>query len=186
MSEKIEGSVTLPTQADLDNVLALIQRIDKGKPKPADLEALRRAFDQFPTLWRMSGDVLEIAARTIIDKNTTQATVRESMHRGLAEIKMQLGYDRAPGVERLLIEACALAWLRYGIAEYRYTQAMSKTVTLTQGDYYERQLTAAHRRYLHSLHTLAKVRRLAVPALQVNVAQPGARQLNVATGTGAS
>ncbi len=186
MGETIRGSVTLPTQADVDNAIALIKRIDKGKPAPADLEALRRTFDQFPTLWRVSGDVLDIAARTIIDKNTTQASMRESMRRGMEEIKQSLGYDRAPGVERLLIEACALAWLRYGIAEYRYTQAMSETVTLPQGDYYERKLTAAHRRYLHSLETLAKVRRLAVPALQLNVAQPGARQLNVTTSAGMS
>jgi hypothetical protein len=46
-----------------------------------------------------------------------------------------------------------------------------------QGDYHQRRMDAAHRRFLAALEALATVRRLTLPALQINVAR---RQVNVA------
>ena len=45
-----------------------------------------------------------------------------------------------------------------------------------EGDYWQKQQERAHRRYLSAIRTLAQVRRLLVPAMQVNIAE---RQLNV-------
>lgn len=47
----------------------------------------------------------------------------------------------------------------------------------TKLDAYQRRMDAAHRRYLSALNALATVRKLAVPAIQVNIAD---RQVNVA------
>jgi len=47
--------------------------------------------------------------------------------------------------------------------------------------------TRAHRRYLGACVALARVRRLLYPMVaQINVAQPGAQQVNMATPGGAS
>ena len=43
-------------------------------------------------------------------------------------------------------------------------------MTLAQSEHAQRRIDRAHRRYLSTLKTLAAVRRLAVPALQINVA----------------
>jgi hypothetical protein len=51
-------------------------------------------------------------------------------------------------------------------------------LTLAQADYRQRTRDRAHRRYLSAIRTLALVRKLAAPVLQVNIAK---RQVNVAT-----
>ena len=50
-------------------------------------------------------------------------------------------------------------------------------LTLAQGEYHQRSRNRAHKRYLTSIKTLALIRKLAVPVLQVNIAK---KQVNVA------
>ena len=49
--------------------------------------------------------------------------------------------------------------------------------SLALGDYVQRCHDRAHRRYLHAIRTLAQVRRLLGPSVQVNIAE---KQLNLA------
>jgi hypothetical protein len=50
-------------------------------------------------------------------------------------------------------------------------------LSLVQGEYHQRTRGRAHRRYLSAIRTLALVRNLPLPVLQVNVAR---KQVNVA------
>jgi hypothetical protein len=49
--------------------------------------------------------------------------------------------------------------------------------SLTQAVFHQHRITAAHNRYLSAIRTLAHVRRLQAPHVQVNIAE---QQLNVA------
>jgi hypothetical protein len=53
---------------------------------------------------------------------------------------------------------------------------LSVDVTVNPADCWQKRIDAAHRRYLSAIKTLATVRKLALPALQVNIAR---RQVNV-------
>jgi hypothetical protein len=53
-------------------------------------------------------------------------------------------------------------------------------MTIGQADYQQRRIDRAHRRFLSAVETLARVRKLAVPMLQVNVAKN--QQINMAEG----
>lgn len=61
-------------------------------------------------------------------------------------------------------------------AEALYTQSMGD-LTLRQAEFHQKRITKAHNRYLSAIRTLAQVRRLGVPAVQVDI---GDRQVNVA------
>ena len=50
-------------------------------------------------------------------------------------------------------------------------------LTLGQAEFHQKRITKAHNRYLSAIRTLAQVRRLGVPAVQVNI---GEQQVNVA------
>jgi hypothetical protein len=81
-------------------------------------------------------------------------------------------------IERTLSETAAVAWFAV-----RYVEAIVFTAgdrTLNQADYDIRRLDAAHRRYLATLRTLAQVRKMALPAMQVNIAR---NQVNMNTAT---
>jgi hypothetical protein len=82
------------------------------------------------------------------------------------------------------VDGVVLAWLHYAVTEHHYTHRVNAdSATYTSLNYWEKRLDRAQHRYLKAVEMLARVRRLAVPMVQINVAQPGARQLNVAAAT---
>jgi hypothetical protein len=76
-------------------------------------------------------------------------------------------------VERALAETAATAWfaLRKFEARYAPSSTSGDGMTIAQSEHAQRKIDRAHRRYLSTLKTLAAVRRLAVPALQINLAR---------------
>ena len=80
---------------------------------------------------------------------------------------------------RLIIGQIVGCWLRLSFVEYTYGRALvTGTLTLNQGDFWERRLSAAQRRYLRAIETLARVRRMNLPAMQVNIAAQQVNQVN--------
>jgi hypothetical protein len=84
------------------------------------------------------------------------------------------GTDPTP-LERLLAERAVFCWFQVNVYEAIFSQPQA--ITLRQGEYRLRKIDSAHRRSLAAVATLARVRKLAVPALQVNI---GANQANMA------
>ena len=85
------------------------------------------------------------------------------------------GPDPTP-LETLLVDRIVLCWVHLHYVENVYVQSMHE-LSLTQATFHQRRLSLAQSRYLAAIRTLAQVRRLQVPAVQVNIAE---QQLNVA------
>ena len=161
----------------------LLRKTDKKRPKQEDVQALRKMLTETPALWRKCGDIAEQAMLHTVQKVQANEALKSSLTMGLDVIKDDLGYQNAPALERLLIDHVVMCWLRMGLTEYQYTSlTIGESVTLPVGDYWERRLGAAQRRYLRACETLARVRKLTrrTPALQVNIAAEGGQQINVA------
>lgn len=90
------------------------------------------------------------------------------------------GADPTP-LETLLVDRIVVCWLHLHYAETIYAQNLP-ALSLIQATFYQQRITAAHNRYLSAIRTLAQVRRLQVPNVQVNIA---GQQLNVAALTSA-
>jgi hypothetical protein len=69
-----------------------------------------------------------------------------------------------------------LCWLHLHYVENIYVQGMHE-LSITQATFHQRRLSLAQSRYLAAIRTLAQVRRLQAPNVQVNIAE---QQLNVA------
>ena len=85
-------------------------------------------------------------------------------------------------LERLLIDQILTLRLRALHAEMLYNDTVvDKPVTFAMGAYRDKLLTTTQTRYLKAIEALARVRRLArnTPALQINIAQEGGKQINV-------
>ncbi|MCI0705203.1 MAG: hypothetical protein L0241_29435 [Planctomycetia bacterium] len=100
---------------------------------------------------------------------------REAVMRKLEVMRAELLGDNPTPIERLLVERIAACWLQVQDAEMRYAQNQG-SLNLSQADYHQRRMDAANRRFLAAVKALALVRKLAVPALQINVAK---KQVNV-------
>ena len=82
-------------------------------------------------------------------------------------------------VEIVLADSAALSWCALRLAEAQWAGASQSEegLTIPQSDHAQRRIDRAHRRLMSSLKTLATVRRLGLPTIQLNVAE---RQVNVA------
>ncbi len=159
--------------------VGLIQKhISAKKLGDKDAALVRKALRDQPELWQSVGDMaLQVQSR-MIDKMVSQAVAELAIEHGLEEIRDSLGRKDATMLENLLIDQIVICWLNvYGV-QHQYTQNMAGSLTLSQGDYWERRLTSAQARYLRAIETLARVRRLMkVVPVQVNLAE---QQINIA------
>jgi hypothetical protein len=63
-----------------------------------------------------------------------------------------------------------LCWLHLYSAEALYAQN-TQHLSLRQAEFYQQRLSKAQARYLAAIRTLAQIRRLGIPAVQVNIGQ---------------
>jgi hypothetical protein len=82
----------------------------------------------------------------------------------------------------MLAEVAALNWFALRLYEARYASASNseKGLSLAQSEHSQRRIDRAHRRLMASLKTLATMRKLGLPAVQINLAN---QQVNVANST---
>jgi hypothetical protein len=83
-------------------------------------------------------------------------------------------------IEQVLAETATLAWFALRLYEGTYAASSNSEqgLTIKQADFHLRRIERAHRRFMSSLKTLATVRRLALPALQINVASQQVNRIN--------
>jgi len=79
----------------------------------------------------------------------------------------------------VLPQTAAISWFAFRLYEAQYAVSVTSEggMTLRQSEHAQRRMDRAHRRMLSTLKTLATVRRLAVPALQINVARQHVNQV---------
>ncbi len=152
-----------------------MQRARQGDEKA--LPVVRQLLQNPQAVERLGGNLASQAEHALIRAATGEnLSFREAVLRKLELLRAELaGPDPTP-LERLLVERVAACWLQLQYADIRLAQ-QGAGVTLAQAEYHQRTRDRAHHRYLSSIRTLAVVRKLAVPVLQVNIAR---RQVNVA------
>jgi len=161
-----------------DRILSLIKAADKPKPKPEAVAALHQLLDQYPEMWRAVCNLAENARSSMIAQTQATPAMSEAIKANMKELATQLGADKAPAIERLVIEEIMLAWLDEQITRMGHAQN-SRNMTLTQAEFWQRRLTLTQRRYLRAVESLARIRKMNI-TIQLNVAASGGQQVNVA------
>lgn len=107
--------------------------------------------------------------------------LREAWARRARGLQRDLEGPAPTPLERTLCERIATCWLDAQLTDMQYASKSVAGMSLQAGDYWRRSQERAQRRYLDATIALARVRRLLAPVIaQVNIAPPGAQQLNVA------
>lgn len=154
------------TQAERD-AIALELKLDDDRARK-----LQKAYNADPELWRSKG-ITAALAETIARRgfrDATTATVALATYQGKIR---ELSKPTDTELERSLIEHIALCLLRLQELEAAYPEHGS----IELFDYWDRHLAAAQRRFLNACTALARVKRLALPVVQLNI---GDKQINVA------
>lgn len=172
------GAKHRPTAEDYKEVLDRAEKGDKSV-----LPRIREILDEFPDMVEEVGDLTRIAKNGMLDMlDGKHLMVREAEERKLAMLVKEIAGPSPTILERLLAEQIGLSWLHVRHVEIKYSH-MTR-FTLEEGEYSQRCLDRAQKRYLRAIKTLAQVRKLGLPALQVNIATEGGQQINVVDSKG--
>ncbi len=163
-TEEIRAMFEGAQEGDEDAAHALFQRLE-GVPTETIIsllgmgDAARHAQSAFVS--RLSG-------RNLLVKEMTQ--------RKLQALRDELAGAASTPLETLLIERIALCWLQLHYYETILAQTLGE-LSIAQSESQQKRIDKAHARYLASIKTLAQVRKLQLPSVQVNI---GEKQVNVA------
>src|SRR5205823_2992827 len=99
--------------------------------------------------------------------------VNEALRRKVEQLRQELLGDSPTPLEKLLVERVTVCWLQvyYLDAIYARQTKQNGGMSWVADLGHQRRQDRAHRRYLTSLRTLAQVKRLLVPSIQVNIAE---------------
>jgi hypothetical protein len=155
----------LPTDPkELQKLLDRAQRGEEGT-----LPAIRELLKE-PNMVDAFGDLATHAEQTLVRKlSGKDLAVREGLRKKMESLRAEIAGSAATPLERLLVNRIVACWLHLNHLEYTYASKDSMRLELAL--HYQRSIDRAHKRYLSAIKTLAVVRRLALPALQVNIAQ---------------
>jgi hypothetical protein len=107
------------------------------------------------------------------------AKSKEILRDELCDFRDKLVGPSPSPVETVLADTAATCWFAFRLHEAQYAATIvSDGMSLTQSEHAQRRIDRAHRRFLSTVKTLAAVRRLALPSLQINVARQQVNQLN--------
>jgi len=155
-------------------IAKLIKGAEMGDKKAISL--VRKELNSESAIWEQMGNLAFQAKRAMVEAAVGDREIlQKAVYRKLAKMHEELAGPAPTPLEQLLVERVLLCWLHVHYADAVYAQRM-KDLGREWGEYFQRRQDRAHRRYLSSIRTLAQVRRLLTPPVQVNV---GARQMNV-------
>ena len=126
----------------------------------------------------LGGDLSWEARAHLVGQLTGEDLVmREAIFQELTNLQDELrGENKNPvGLERLLIENVVGTWLHFHRLELLY--ASQRKSNFHTDSFYQKELSAAHSRYLAAMRTLIDARRRPLPNIQINLAN---EQVNVA------
>lgn len=154
---------------------------DANNSRPGSLEPLRKLLDLAPTL-QLRADPASVAEHAVVRAASGgNVLVGEITRRELGALRARLSRANDGELEQLLIERVVLAWIAVTNAEaLRAEKWAAGPIERSAADFWDRHVSRLNADFLRACKTLAQVRRLLVPVVgQVNVAQPGAQQVNV-------
>jgi len=164
------------SEAVVAQVNALLPDANAGNP--GALAELRSALDAHPELWGEVGNVARQAELALVRAVAGHNGVaKEAIIRRLDTLRQELARPAPTPLELLVVDRVVVGWLAVAVAEGAYHQSLERGIHHADDEFHQRRVERAQRRYLAAIKALATVRRLGVPALQVNI---GEKQINVA------
>ncbi len=189
-STAIATTDSVSSLPDAKAFYALVKKAEKGDTKA--LADVRKWCKQEPKLWDTLGVTAALSTRhsllTLLTSDN--AVAHDAIEHEMQVMQRQLLGSFPSPLEKLLVERICACYLQVQYAESLYAQKSKGSIALAHGDYLQRQVDRANGRYAAAIRTLAQVRRLLTPVIQVNMAErqvnlagPGANVVSISDGT---
>jgi hypothetical protein len=156
-----------------DGLRALFDRAQTGDVSA--VPELRKLFVDRDAVDVLGGNLARDVCDKLVEKYAGKnLMVREALVRKMELLRADLAGSDASPLECLLADRIVSCWLFLHHLEALYV--LKDSMSLALGDYYLRNIHRAQKSYVSAVKALATVRKLAIPALQVNIAK---KQVNL-------
>ncbi len=187
MSDAVNGSsgaVAVPLSGETSGSGARDYRVAEASdarreglpPGSASTTRRRRIWRSVAGIERLFGRSGSAAVSSTVIQCGKNIFIQEAVVQQLANLKSELEGPNPTPIERLLAERASLCWFILNRYENAYVNADGWSIDQVDLQM-RRKIDEAHSRFLSSLLTLAQVRKLALPTVQLNIAK---NQVNVA------
>jgi hypothetical protein len=179
MSNIIQIRSGPPPDGLAEEFVDLVVRCFEENPNRKDLAELKKQLEEMPRLSTIVFDLSKVVREQITKELIPQRAAQIALNANVNDFRRGMDYDDSPTLEKLLIDNVVNTWLRLQWAELRYNDYAYGEHSMTEGNYWNKVLSAAQRRHLRACESLARIRRITrkTPALQINLAE---QQINVA------
>jgi hypothetical protein len=160
-----------------EDVRLLLQRARAGDQ--STLPQLRAVLQVPGNIDRLGGNFARnVQYEFIRNLGGKDLVFREALMGKVDVLRREIAGPSPTPIEQLLADRAVACWLQVQDADWRYTRLQESLLpNNAQSEYHQKRMDRAHTRYLSALKTLAQVRKLAVPVLQLDIAK---KQVNVA------
>lgn len=158
-----------PQELDEFNQLVTIARDDATESD--QLARMRDYLIRFPDLASQLGDIAGFSLQSLSTYAAGDTITQESIRASAAEFKRQLARPGDSPLEKFAIDQCVHAHLLHYTIELRYLDAHTQPSGTERSLYWEQRLTISQKRYMRALNNLARLRRFALPPIQINIAE---------------
>jgi hypothetical protein len=168
--EEAANRRTALDDTDQKTLSRLLGKAQKGDDKA--IAELRPILDK-AGLWKYLGDLSRRVQENWLEAITrSNKLAREAFEKRAAEMRAELLATGDSPLERLLIDRVIMTWLQVCYADMTYAAMLNgDSYTYREGAFQQDRQDRANARHLRAIKALATVRRLLVPALQVNIAK---------------
>jgi hypothetical protein len=164
--------------ARADEFMRVIERAYKAKkPAKEDLQTIREFLIDYPEFCRAVFSMTEAIQRQIVKNFIGDEVAQTAIEEHIVYLRDEMGYHEEPIMEKLLIENIVTTWLRVQWLDYLVAAKMAGEFRIPAMEFWQRSLAMAQRNYLAACETLAKIRKMRLPNIQLNI---GDKQINVA------
>lgn len=190
MAKTTDTAKAQPPAQPVDDQAQLLRRIDAlmSPAQKGDRKAMNELRPAMRAAWgeawhdHLTSPADAVRLEQLETTMGDNLLVREAWERRAKALQRDLEGPAPTPLESILCERVALCWLDAQLVDLLLAVNGAPGKSIASGDYYSRRAERAQRRYLDAALALARVRRLLAPVVaQVNIAQPGAQQLNIAS-----
>lgn len=161
-----------------DEFMEVIQRAyNAKKPAKEDLQTIRKFLIEYPEFCPVVFSMTEATRGRIIKNFVGDEVARTAIQEHVVYIRDEMGYHEAPIMEKMLIDNIVTAWLRVQWLDFLVANRMGGEFNIRPMEFWQKSLAMAQRNYLAASEALAKIRKMKLPNIQLNI---GDKQINVA------
>jgi hypothetical protein len=170
--------LTAEQETWFNHYVYLLNRVNEADHDPEEAKELQAIFDKLPDAALPLGNLVAMNRSALIKKTISGKATQMAVTTKATQMQKELGYEQSPHLEKLVIDNLTDSWLYMHHVQHNLNSWLREPgAGYDAAEYWEKRMNSAQRRFLRACSTLARIRKMKLPALQVNIAQQQVNQV---------